>query len=224
MLFFSVAAFCAAIEKKWLIAGLLAGVASASRLQGVFLFPALIVEYACQKEWDWKKVRWDGAALALCPMGFLAYMKYLGGLSVFIDAQQHWVVRKAGSSPWLAFSNYYDRAWRGITQTGGVEALDERISYHGSFLVLILVILVIVTFWKKLRPSFRVYLIVSLLIPILSSSVMAIQRYALVMFPLAFAGSHYFEKRPTVFGIAALVCGVFACFFIALFTNGYFVS
>ena len=223
-LFLSVAAFCAAMEKKWLLAGLLAGIASGCRLQGAFLFPALVVEYACQKEWNWKKIRWDAVWLLLCPTGFIAYMRYLGGVGVFLGAQEKWPMRKVGISIFLAFTNYFDRAWRGLTERGTAIALDERISYHFAFIVLVISVLLTGCFWKKLRPSFRVYLILSFLIPILSSSLMAIQRYALLLFPLSFAGAHFFEERPTLFWVSALVCGIWSCFFIALFTNGFFVS
>lgn len=223
-LFLSAGAFLAAINRWWLVAGLLAGAASACRLQGIFLAPALAVEYAHQKQWDWKKIRWDVLGLVFCPVGALAYFWYLGGPQVFLKAQQRWIVRQGGWNPIGAFTSYFQNGFLATRIDGQKIGIDEQISYHFSFFTLCMCVFLLVYGWKKLRVSYRVYLIICLAVPLLSSSMMALQRYNLVMFPMAFVAADFFKTRPTTQALVLTLFGILSCFFVTLFVNGYFVS
>lgn len=91
----TVGSFLAAKRGMWWLAGLCAGLASATRYNGIFLFPALLIFY-------WQshrpfKLRADMLWLLLAPAGLLAFMAYLysitGNAFAFADAQAAWKVR-----------------------------------------------------------------------------------------------------------------------------------
>src|SRR3989338_5066820 len=78
--------FLAARKGNWLVAGLVGAVASATRPVGVFLFPALLVEFWEQKKIKNEKLKTkkflmrdasDFMAICLVPLGLGVYMIYL---------------------------------------------------------------------------------------------------------------------------------------------------
>jgi Gpi18-like mannosyltransferase len=72
-----IASFYLAAKKKWLLAGLTAGLASYTRVIGVFLVPALIYEYYEIEAKRDMKSRFDAAKNALQKRFSWAYLKYL---------------------------------------------------------------------------------------------------------------------------------------------------
>ncbi len=72
-----IASFYLADKKKWLLAGLTAGLASYTRVIGVFLVPALIYEYYEIEAKRDMKTRFDAAKSALQKRLSWAYLKYL---------------------------------------------------------------------------------------------------------------------------------------------------
>jgi hypothetical protein len=78
------------VRKNLLLACVLAGLASATRNVGVFLFVPLLCEWIE----DLDHFRWRGAYLALVPSGLFAYMGYLwarfGDPFLFYSAQEDW--------------------------------------------------------------------------------------------------------------------------------------
>lgn len=90
-----VSSFLAAKRRVWWLAGVCAGLASATRYEGAFLFPALLIFY-----WQSNrplKPRADALGLLFAPLGLLAFMGYLyaitGNALAFVDAQAAWRVR-----------------------------------------------------------------------------------------------------------------------------------
>lgn len=91
----TVGSFLAAKRGVWWLAGLCAALASATRYNGIFLFPALLIFY-------WQshrpfKLRAEMLWLLLAPAGLLSFMAYLysitGNAFAFADAQAAWKVR-----------------------------------------------------------------------------------------------------------------------------------
>jgi hypothetical protein len=91
----TVASFLAAKRGNWWLAGLFAGLASATRYNGIFLFPALLIFY--WQTYKSLKLRVNSLGLLLAPVGLLAFMAYLysitGNAFAFADAQAAWKVR-----------------------------------------------------------------------------------------------------------------------------------
>jgi hypothetical protein len=94
-LLLSVGAFLAAKRGVWSLAGVCAGLASATHYTGVFLFPALLIFYwQCNRPF---KLRANILWLLLAPSGLLIFMSYLysitGNAFAFADSQAAWKVR-----------------------------------------------------------------------------------------------------------------------------------
>src|SRR3990167_7488746 len=70
-LFFSLLAFYLARKDKWLLAGIVGALSSATRIFGVLLLPALIIE-AVQRKVPLRKSIW----VLLVPIGLIYYMYY----------------------------------------------------------------------------------------------------------------------------------------------------
>ncbi len=94
-LLLSVSAFLAAKRGVWSLAGVCAGLASATHYTGGFLFPALLIFY-WQRNRPFK-LRANILWLLLAPTGLLIFMGYLysitGNAFAFADAQAVWKVR-----------------------------------------------------------------------------------------------------------------------------------
>jgi hypothetical protein len=95
LLLLSVSCFLAAKRNLWWLAGVCAGLASATHYRGAFLFPALLIFYwQCHRPFKWRaNILW----LLLAPAGLLVFMAYLyaitGNAFAFADAQAVWKVR-----------------------------------------------------------------------------------------------------------------------------------
>lgn len=93
-LLLTVSSFLAAKRDVWWLAGLCAGLASATRYNGIFLLPALLIFYwQAQRPF---KLRANVLGLLLAPLGLLCFMVYLysitGNALAFADAQAAWKV------------------------------------------------------------------------------------------------------------------------------------
>ncbi|GEM_PF-344067 len=95
LLLVTVGSFLAAKRGVWWLAGVCAGLASATHYRGIFLFPALLIFY-WQCHWPFK-LRANILWLLLAPAGLLVFMGYLyavtGNAFAFADAQAVWKVR-----------------------------------------------------------------------------------------------------------------------------------
>ncbi|MDX2031750.1 MAG: hypothetical protein SF339_13840 [Blastocatellia bacterium] len=88
--------FLAAKNNRWWLAGLLGALASATRYNGVFLFPALLIMY-WQTAPRPRRLEPKLFGLLLAPVGLLLYMAYLydvtGNPLAFADAQRAWGIQ-----------------------------------------------------------------------------------------------------------------------------------
>lgn len=72
-----VGSFYSARKGHWLMAGLLGAFASATRFAGIFLLPALAIEYYLQLQDVNKRKHYNALFILLVPIGLLCYMYYL---------------------------------------------------------------------------------------------------------------------------------------------------
>ncbi|MBI4066513.1 glycosyltransferase family 39 protein, partial [Candidatus Gottesmanbacteria bacterium] len=183
--FFALAAgaLLAVKKKRWLLAGILAGLASATRLVGVFLvFPIVFAIWKEKKRFDVHQ--W--AALLLAPAGLSAYMIYLlrsfGDPLTFFHVQPAFGAGRSGGDLILLPQVF----WRYImifTTVGSNELLYHVAIFELSSLIFGLVLLLIA--WKKRYDAgLLLYSICVLLIPSLTGTLSSMPRYVLAAFPL----------------------------------------
>jgi hypothetical protein len=77
LVFATVSAFYCARRCVWPLAGLMAGLASGTRMPGLIVGVGIAVEYAHSVDWNWRRIRPDVLWLGLAPLGLLVYMTYL---------------------------------------------------------------------------------------------------------------------------------------------------
>ncbi len=93
-------AFCAGSlyfmhRGRWVYAGVFGGLASGTRYFGVVLALAFLIEYLRQRDWQPRRIGWDGFAILLVPSGLFLYMAY---------AARQW------GDP-LIFAHLQERSW-----------------------------------------------------------------------------------------------------------------
>jgi hypothetical protein len=169
-LFFSIATFYFAFQKRFWTAALFAALASATRMAGVFLFFPLLVEFIQTQGW---RSLFSRSVLPLClaPCGALAFFLYhyfrFGDFFLYLKVE----------------------SWWGRDFSGDLDDLDKIVSYSGltnwmiewGFAIFGFAAAVAVL-WK-LRRSYGIYMLISMAVAFASGGTFGIGRYCMVLFP-----------------------------------------
>jgi hypothetical protein len=192
--------FLAARRGDWRAAGILAMVASLARLQGVFLLPALVVEYLLTR----RAVDRRGLWLLLPLIGPITYL--LINQAVFEDPFRFLAMQREfwfheNAMPWEVIGDLV----RDVTTRGG------EVDWATTYLVPLLGfgLLAVTAVWtiasRRSRPSYAVYAIVTLASLSTLTWPISVARYALGVFPV-FLMLGALGRRPAVavvFGAAS---------------------
>lgn len=170
----SLGSILAAQRRRWPIAGLLGGLAAATRFPGILLLVPLFLMFFLEKR---ERPVWRAVWLALVPAGTGAFMAYLGRVTgdplAFAHVQEHW-----GRSPgWF---------WRPLVvflaKPNAVGEPWNLVAFN--FFAAVLLLIVAGVLLARRQWSFGAYALVSVLLPLSTGSLQSIARYALVAFPL----------------------------------------
>jgi hypothetical protein len=227
-LFFAltVASFYYIREHKWLTAGIVGAFAALTRVEGVLLLVPYAIEvfsaaraagFAPFFAPKWRLGRIVLGALAM-PTGLAAYMGWLwvlhGDPLYFSHVQSHW--NRHLAAPWVAFVHAYKViAHARATITISTESIDVAFT--------ILMIVVLAAGVRRLRPSFTAYMALSILVPMSTSSLMSMPRFALVLFPM-FAILALWGGRPWVNNLIVAFSLPLLGLFTVLFADWYWVA
>jgi hypothetical protein len=234
--------FLAMRHQRWLLAGVCCAVATATRLPGIVLVGAILVEGLTSRKY------WQGlgasaratngsetgrtrrgqalaaagaAALGMC--GLAAYALYL---------------QLAYHDP-LAFQHAYAYGWGGRHFTLDIWSgpqmylqllasdhpwTRDDLTYLGCVLALAIDCALLVAMWRPMRWSYRVFVIGSMLLPLLSGTLFAYNRYSLMLFPFLLVACRWTAKRPTLREATLLTMGFFCVLGIVMFTASYWVG
>ncbi|MBJ7331735.1 MAG: hypothetical protein JHC95_17705 [Solirubrobacteraceae bacterium] len=194
----SVGAFLMARRDRWVWAGVLGGLAAATRSAGIVLLLPLAIIW-----WKSAPRRWtDLAWLALVPAGLLAYVAGLAivgldPLSPF-DAQEVWF--RAFAGPFVGAWDGAEAAFQGarqllsgsrepvyFTQAGGDPYLAARHNLE-QFTWLVLLIPAVVGVFRRLPIEYGAYVLAALALPLSypvgPQPLMSLGRFACVLFPV----------------------------------------
>lgn len=209
----SVGVFYSCINKKWLWAGALAGLASATRPSGIILAPIILLLWLDAHNLKFKailaKAYWTQLctalksdwiiviALLIAPMGLISYMVYLeinfGNWLAFAKAMEAWNRHFVG--PWGVIQN----AWGHLTWNPfpsefppyGFSVLLDLFSFVSGLVLSVFVFI-------KLGPAYGLFCILTLLMPGVTY-IQSMTRYAATAFPiyilLATWGRHMLADR-----------------------------
>jgi Mannosyltransferase (PIG-V) len=224
----SVGAIYAARRERWLAAGLLGGIAAATRNGGVALIlpVAVIYFYGPRTTGNARRTRWAGQALSggrrllpryrlradavwmlLIPAGLSAYLAYLGikygqALAPF-HAEAAWY--RHSTMPWTTVWQAANQAWDGLRQLIHGPARPYYVwGYTQS------VISAALHFGlRRLPVAYSLYtlamLVLALVDPVSLQPLASLPRYELVVFPLFIWGAQMLTRRHlTLAALAAL--------------------
>jgi hypothetical protein len=155
---------------------------------------------------------------AFIPLGLGLYMAYLWVLRAdplyFSHVQIHWNRHLAW--PWVSIINAFTKLGHAVTGTV-VATQSLEIAFTA------LIVAVLLGGWHSLRPSYIAYMALSVLIPMSTSNLMSMPRFALVLFPM-FAILARWGARPWVNNVILAFSLPLLGLFTVLFTNWYWVA
>lgn len=185
-LFFALvtASFLAALTQRWWLAGFLGLFAGATRLNGLFLAPALFMRWL-------KGERRLGDLMKLAPIviGLAVFMAYLWSITgnplAFKDIQVTW--GRELHAPWAALLDYINRPHKIITPW------NPKILHFG---VTVLALCSAITCWKRGWRGLAVFTLLTLLAPLLTGTLTSMTRYVGVAPGVYVALALWADNRP----------------------------
>jgi hypothetical protein len=214
----TVASFYYMRSHRWWIAGAIGFFAALTRVEGVLLAVPFAIEWYLQYK---PKLQQHIAELvpgALIPFGLFTYMALLwvlvGDPLYFSHVQSHW--NRHFAPPWVSVINSFHQI---ATATQGQTIANQAFELSFTFLM----IGVLIIGWKQLRPSYIAYMALSILIPMSTSSLMSMPRFALVLFPM-FAILARDGERPWVNNVILAFSLPLLGLFTVLFADWYWVA
>ncbi len=221
--------FYLARKKHRILASIVAGFASGTRIVGIFLLPALAIEFFLQFKEDKKKLKSSDsfkyfAPLLFAPVGLLSYMgllwyKYADPL-LFVHIQPSFGAGRSGGEVILLPQVIF--RYIKIFLTVSPSSLTYVISLI-EIVVLFLGIIVLVYAYKRgIRKSYVVFSICVLIFPTLSGTLSSLPRYILTSFAMFIFLGQLENKILKTIGIT--LCFVIQGVLAILFFQGYFVS
>lgn len=227
-LLLSIATFYFAINKKWWTAAICAALASSTRLVGLVLWPALLLEYwPTFKQTSFlstiKTKPLQLASLLIPPSGLIAYMGYLhfrfNDPLLFIHVQHEFGANRETQRLVLLYQVFYRYARMLLTVNKSSTiyytiALEFIAGIYGSVCSIISCI--------KLRPSFALYASLSFIIPTLTGTFSSLPRYLLVIFPFFILTAQFLPSK--LLKLWLLGSSILLGYNLMLFTRGLWVA
>lgn len=194
-LLLSVLSFYSARKGNYFLAGVFGAVASATRIFGLFLFPALLIE-AYQQRIGWSKSLW----ILLIPLGLMIYMLYqfltVGDPLAFYHLQK--IVGEQHESGLTLLPQVYYRYIKMLLTVDFRNPIFQTIILE--FIVgIMFFVLPIYGYFKKIKLSYLVYAMLGFLTPTIQGSLSSVPRYVIVFFPSFLALAIFLNKLPKLF-------------------------
>jgi len=190
---------------NWWIAGVLGGLAGATKAVGVFVLIPLA--WIAWRERKWKEA-WPGALAVVPAAAFVAWLQITGPGSLGEIYVRYWKIIPA--PPW---SNLYDAAHRAFT--GG--------SYLATWNLLALALVLALVLVKRVRPEYTCFALAAMLMFLskrIDPPLHSLIRYVLVVFP-AYAGLAQIAKSRGVMLVIQLLFFLMNWAILVLFFDWY---
>lgn len=186
----TVGCFLAARRGDWSLAGILGLLVCTTRLNGLVIFPALLVEVFLQyrttrrwrREWLW---------ILVAPLGFGIYLllnQYAAddAFAFLIIGRENF--QKSFSMPWNGIGGAYNLMWSpeiSLAQMSGVQ----------EFVFIVLGAVGTVACGFLLRPSYTVWMAGNWFLFVSGGFILSVPRYTIVMFPIFILFARLAERR-----------------------------
>lgn len=215
-------------QKKLLPAVLIAALASATKFSGIFLWPALVVEFWHQNDKSFRKMFKNPSTFLLLfpPLGLFFFMRHqalsVGNPLAFLMARPDFAPRFVEKITLI-----YQVFFRYLKMIFTLTPIDPM--YFTILLEVIvatlLLVLVILAF-KKVRLSYAIFALLSYLAPTFTGSFSSMPRFALSIFPAFIVLALFLEKpkRKRLKKIYLIISIILSIISVALYTRGYFIA
>ncbi len=208
----AIASFYYARKNRWLPACIAAGFLTATRMTGIFVIPALILEYLHQRDWNFKKIDLHALYLAIVPMGILSYLL----INVLVNNDpfsflpiQKEVWNKTIENPLKGF--ILALGWFGDWVKPEQRVLVAFSETGAGLLGLVLVIWLILRY----RPMYASFVALSWLLATATEFWLSIPRYLLSMFPIFIVFANWGKNKAADY----IMTFVFVSLFIIFMTH-----
>ncbi len=213
--------FYLARKNHWFLACLVGLLLSATRLVGIAILPALLVEYFFQK----RKVRFlELIQFAIVPLGLIGYMIYnkiyFGDYLLFFKSQGDLGNGRSVSaiiSPLQTLFRYFK-----ILVTIPFQHYEWSIALFEVGCFFLALTLLYAAYKKRVRLSYLVFTTLVLLPPVLSGTFSGLPRYLLVAFPLFIPLGLVGNKKLVLFLLLASAVGLYLC--LMAFSRGFYIA
>ena len=206
----SIASFYFARKRHWLTSGLLAALASATRINGIVLLPALIAEaFLQERRVAIKKAFW----LLLSPLGLL--LNLLNCWYVTGNAMAYVEIQKSHFSqntilPWNNIISLFEQYFNSFFSS------YKTMSIESPIVGVLITILLLLIAWRWLRISYQIYAWAQIALLLSASWIISYPRLVLVIFPIfiILAKVARNEQIYKLLSVATAICmgGLFAIF------------
>lgn len=212
-LLLAVGAFAAAERRRWEWASAAALLASATRVVGVLLVPALL--WLCWRDRDWR----SAGLVLLAPLGLLSYVAWewgaTGDPTGFLAGQAGW--GRGGGTLLTAVAGAWDAVLHGRYHPGQV-VLDIPL----NLLALVAGAAGSVAAWRRFGGPYGLYCLLAVLVPASTGSLMSLNRHLLAAFPL-FMLLGVWGARPWVDRALTVGFSSFLAAMLAIWVGWYFI-
>ncbi len=235
-LFCTVAAVYHARRQDWGWAACFGTLATATRLVGILIYGVVLLEWMASHGWSFRtalrRATWQRLGQAvqrdwlslliiqIIPLGLLSYIVYLSvrfaDPLAFMHAQEYWP-RGDLRNPLIVLSEAVALVYE-TSLPSGIRNWNVVVDSAAAALV----ILLIVPVWRRVRPSYALYMAGSALIPLMTST-MSFVRYAAVLFPIYLILAQW-GRRPMVDRIITVTFAMLLAVLTAAFVNWMFVA
>lgn len=215
--------YCAR-KSNWLFAGILGGLASYTKLIGIIIFPALVIEWIEQtkKRNVLEKIS-KFLPIFLVFAGIIVYMRYLlinyNDPFKFVHVQPFFGTEIISGKLILTYQVFF-RYFKMITTT------KQDPLYFAVWLEFLTAVgfgfLLISAFFKKIRPSYLTFSVIGFLAPTLIGSFSSLPRYVISLFPCFVVLGMIKSKVVTV--VLSIIFILLLIISTAFFYRGYWVA
>ena len=202
----------AARERRWAIASIAGAFASMTRVNGLLLVPVLLAEAAAQYRNEGRRLQRAWLWIPVAGTGFLVYLWV--NFHVWNDPFyfQTVLVKFWGKHltwPWVGIARALLLAMRGQQIRGTLEFLFLALGLAGT-----------IWCWRRLRPSYTVWMALNWLVIASTSVLMSMPRYLLIFFPIFILFALLAAKRPLLGTFITVWSLTFLALFVMLFSAG----
>lgn len=224
-LLLTILCFYSARTRRWLLAGVLGACASASRLVGIFLVPALLVELWLQQKKKFSlRANLQKIIGSLLPaLGTGAYMWYLKRVFndpfLFLNVQPQFGVEREVDRLILLYQVFWRYTKMVVTVT------KNSWLFYNVLLELIIAMVflaLLLSAFKKTRQSYAVFAILAFVAPTLTGTFTSLPRYVLVLFPAFIVLAK--TTRPVLYRLILTISAILLMVNTILFFQGYWVA